>query len=407
MRMKLDAKAVARLKLPDGKNEEIYWDEDLPGFGLRLRASGARTWIAQYRAHGRTPKMKIGSVEKLTEKDARAAARKILAQVELGGDPQGDRKEKRLRATGTLRAVIEDYLADRAGDLRPASLRVARLYLTGSYFRPLHAATLANLTYADITAQLQAIKRGHSENTAGQARLHLSSLLGWAITEGRLGSNPMISARKRKRKPQPGDPEPGKRVLADSELIAIWGACLDDSYGRIIKLLLLTGARRGEVGGLRWSELNFDTGVWKLPAARAKNGRAHEITLPAAALQILEEVPRRSGQDLVFTARGNGFGNWAANKKRLDSRLGQAAAPWTVHDLRRTAATGMIDLGIEPHHVEAVLNHYSGHRSGVAGVYNQSTYAPQIKRALAIWADHVGTLVAGGERKILPMRPAQ
>src|SRR5262249_55563551 len=118
--MKLDAKTVAKLALPDGKRDAIYFDDDLAGFGLRLRASGARvrrTWVAQYRAHGRTRRMRIGAAEKLKVDDARKAARKILAKVELGQDPHGDKVKARLTSARTLRSVANDYLEAKEGVL--------------------------------------------------------------------------------------------------------------------------------------------------------------------------------------------------------------------------------------------------------------------------------------------------
>ena len=160
--MKLDAKTVAKLALPDGKRDTIYFDDDLTGFGLRLRASGARvrrTWVAQYRAHGRTRRMRIGAAEKLNVDDARKAARKILAKVELGQDPQGDKVKARLASARTLRSVADDYLEAKESVLRPASHRATKLYLTGPtssrYTRP-PSPTLRWPTWPRASAQLPA-----------------------------------------------------------------------------------------------------------------------------------------------------------------------------------------------------------------------------------------------------------
>ena len=172
--IKLDAKTIAKLALPEGKLDAIYFDDDLGGFGLRLRASGdrvRRTWIAQYRAHGRTRRMKIGAAEKLNVDDARKAARKILAKVELGQDPQGDKAKARLASGRTLRSVADDYLEAKQSVLRPASYRGTKLYLTGPYFKPLHSTTITDITLADVAARIgpdfdvaeRAFKRGASE----------------------------------------------------------------------------------------------------------------------------------------------------------------------------------------------------------------------------------------------------
>jgi integrase len=184
-------------------------------------------------------------------------------------------------------------------------------------------------------------------------------------------------------------------VLGNAELAAIWRACGDDDFGKIIRLLTLLGSRRQEVGGMRWSEVDLDAGVWTLPAERSKNHRAHTIPLLPAVLAIVKSVPR-TDRDHVFGTRARaGFTPWDHSKRELDRRLGVAVKPWRVHDIRRSVATGMADIGIEPHVIEAVLNHYSGHRRGVAGIYNRSGYEKAVRLALARWADHVLALVDG------------
>jgi integrase len=390
--MNLDAKTIAALDLA-GKRDAIFFDEELTGFGVRLRASGnrvRRSWVAQYRANGRTRRVLIGSVEKVTLPDARKAARKILAAAELGGDPQGAKALKRREAARTVRSVVDTYLEARKPELRPASYRVARLYLTGPYFRPLHPIAVNAVTRSDVASCIRTVVRNHSATTAAAARRALSAFFGWAIAEGLLGdgANPVGGTYS------PPNPVPRDRVLSNDELVAIWRACGDDDYGRVVRLLILLGSRRREIGGLRWSEFDLDTETWALPAARAKNNRAHTITLPAAALDIIRTVPR-SSRDHLFGDRAEvGFTAWTAGKQELDSRLG-AVKPWRLHDVRRTVATGMADLGVEPHHIEACLNHYGGHRAGVAGVYNRSSYVSEVARALERWASHVEQLVSG------------
>ena len=390
--MKLDAKTVAALDLA-GKRDLIVFDEELPGFGIRLRASGdrvRRSWIAQYRAAGRTRRVLIGSAEKVALPDARKAARKVLAAVALGGDPQGAKATVRQEAVRTVRAVADSYLDAKRGELRPASFRITKLYLTGPYFRPLHPLAVGNVTRTDVAAAVRAIVGKHSTTTAAAARRALSAFFGWTIAEGLLGNgaNPVDGSFS------PDGPAARDRVLGSDELVAIWRACLDDDFGKIVRLLILLGSRRQEVGGMRRSELNLGGAIWALPAARAKNKRAHTITLPVAALDIIRSVPLSTRDNLFGDRARGGFTNWSTAKRQLDHRLAGVKA-WRLHDIRRTVATGMADIGIEPHHVEAVLNHYGGHRRGIAGVYNRASYASEIARALRRWADHVEQLVSG------------
>jgi integrase len=179
----------------------------------------------------------------------------------------------------------------------------------------------------------------------------------------------------------------------------VWNACANDDYGKIVRLLILTGARRDEIGGMTWNELDSDNRAWTLPAERSKNGRALKLTLPGLAWEIIESTTHRTFNDHLFGIGKNGFNNWYSTKNALHQRSGTTG--WTVHDLRRSAATGMADIGIQPHVIEAVLNHVSGHKAGVAGIYNRSSYEREVKNALAIWADHVASITSGEDRKIL------
>jgi integrase len=191
-------------------------------------------------------------------------------------------------------------------------------------------------------------------------------------------------------------------VLTDAELTAIWRACGDDDFGRIVRLLILLGARRQEVGGMRMrSELDLDRGTWTLPAERSKNGRAHTLPLLPMALAIIDAVPKMATRDQLFGVRADGYTQWEDGKAALDKRSG--VTDWVLHDIRRTVATRMADLGIGPHVIEQVLNHVSGHKSGVAGIYNRSSYEREVRAALALWHDHLRSIVEGSERKIVSM----
>src|SRR5262249_1935058 len=159
------------------------------------------------------------------------------------------------------------------------------------------------------------------------------------------------------------------------------------------------------IGDMCWSEINLENGIWTLPAARAKNGRAHTLPLLPMARRIIEAVPRMAGRDQIFGVRGRGFGGWVEGKEKLEAQSGVSG--WVLHDLRRTLATTMAEtLKVAPHVIEALLNHISGDKSGVAGIYNRATYANEVRTALALWEDHIRTLVEGGERKILPLPSA-
>jgi len=403
--MKLDAKTIATLRLPPGKHDHVEWDDGLSGFGLRLRLGKDRvrkSWVVQYRPRGsrRTLKVTLGPVETLTPAQARDAARKILARVALGHDPQGERKAKQAESARTFRSAVEAYLAAKQPELRPVSHRISTLYLTGPYFRPLHSMALNSIARSDVAASVRAIVSKHNGPTAAAARRALSAFFAWAIADGLLGdrANPVDGSHR------PADPKPREHVLSDAELVRVWNACGDDDFGRIIKLLILLGSRRQEVGGMRWSEIDLDAGTWELPAARSKNGRAHKIVLPPTALALIASVPHTNRDHLFGDRAEEGFTSWSRCKADLDRRLAGKVKAWRAHDLRRSTATKMADIGIEPHHIEATLNHFSGHRRGVAGVYNRSSYERAVKAALARWSEHVLALVEGRESKVVSLR---
>ena len=225
------------------------------------------------------------------------------------------------------------------------------------------------------------LERWDGRVTAAQMLSHLSACLSWGVERELIERNCAAGIKP------PVEKTARERVLLDDELRAVWNAAGDNAFGRIIKVLILTGQRRGEVGGMRRAELDFDRDTWGLPGARTKNKLAHAVPL---ARQVREILERQDGDPLFGKL---GFTDWSRAKVDLDARLN--LPPWTVHDLRRTAVTGMAEIGIAPHIVEAVVNHVSGHKGGVAGVYNKAKYSTEKRAALQRWADYVERLVSG------------
>jgi integrase len=216
----------------------------------------------------------------------------------------------------------------------------------------------------------------------------LVKFLNWCAGEGFIDANPAMFTNK--------NPEQERdRVLSDAELQKIWHALPEGHFGDIVKLLALTGQRRDEIAQLRWDEVDLDRAVITLPGARTKNGRQHMIRLAATARGILTARRERRDPDrsLVFGIGQGGFSGWADCKRRLDYEI--KLPPWVIHDLRRAVATGMAEIGVQPHIIEAVLNHASGHRAGVAGVYNKATYEAEKMTALARWDDHLMAVIDG------------
>jgi integrase len=397
--MRLTAKAVGALTLPVGKTDMIVFDGEVRGFGFRLRVGAGgkvlKSWVCQYKRGGATKRMNLGSAAVLGAEAARLQAKKILGKVAIGEDPAGDRRDRRDKDRNTMRALVDEYLAAKRKEVRPKTFTEIERYLTGGYFKPLHGMAIDQITRHDVARRVVTVQRESGNATARESRGALSTFFVWCLRMGLCDSNPVNDSVK------PADIKPRERVLSDAELSAIWRAAGDDEYGKIVRLLILTGCRRAEVGDMAWTEIDLDRGTWTIPAERSKNGRAHTLPVMPMMGEIVASVPRMVSRNELFGLRSHGFTNWTLPKPVLDERSGVTEPPWTIHDIRRTVATRMNDIGIAPHLVEAVLNHQSGSKRGVAGVYNRSSYQREVRAALAQWEDHIRALVAGGERKVL------
>lgn len=390
--MKLTKATVERLKLPADKSEAIWFDEALPGFGLRVRAGGKRTWIAQYRVGSKQRRMTIGTIETHDADEARKLAKGVFGKVHNGADPQLEKAEARAPKAPelTLADLIDRYLPVAERRLKPGTYSGVILHLR-KHWRPLHSVELKDLTRRHVAGELGRIADGSGLYGANRSRAALSALFAWAIGEGLADANPVVGTNKAT------EEVPRDRVLTPVELGAIWRHAGSGGYGAIVRLLILTGQRREEVGGMLWSEIDTAGAVWRIGPDRTKNGLAHDVPLSAPALAVLEGLERRKGREFVFGAGDGAFQGWSNAKTALDGRasaaLGRAIAPWRLHDIRRTVATRLADIGVLPHVIEAVLNHVSGHKAGVAGVYNRSSYAPEKRAALDLWGGHVGRLI--------------
>jgi integrase len=400
--MKLTLRSVAALKTPPGKTDHIEFDDDVPGFGLRVRG-GSRTWIFQYSLGSKQHRLTLGKASALTPEKARGVAADLHAKVRLGGDPAADKAASKVSAALSFGAVAERYLARQRLNLRPRSyVEIERHILKNA--KPLHRTPLGSIDQRTVAARLGEIVDANGTVTANRVRASWSAMYGWAMREGLVAANPVALTNKHAEQSR-------DRVLSDAELAAIWKACRDDDYGRIVRLLLLTGQRLTEISDLRWSEIDFDKRIIELSGSRTKNKRPHQIPMSDSVVAIISAQPKTEGRDLVF---GYGpdrpFSGWTAAKQKLDTRIAEATNKplprWTPHDLRRTCATRMADLGVQPHVIEAVLNHVSGHKSGIAGIYNRAVYSAEKTQALTLWANHIATLVEGRTINVTPLKRA-
>jgi integrase len=411
---------VRTVGLPKGKREYTFFDEKLKGFGLRLREGGSKTFVFQYKIGAKHRRIVLGSTSAISVGQARGAAQRYYLRAKSGDDPFSDKTIAKKQASETFKAAITEYLAIARKNLRPRTYPDIERHLV-KFAKPLHELPLAKITRREIKPIIAALtKKGHAV-TANRLRTSLSGFFAWAIEEADLETNPIIGIKPNKEKSR-------ERVLLPAELRAIWNALGDDHFGDIIRLLALTGCRAAEIAGLRWSEIHGDSII--LPGGRTKNHREHVLPLSAPAMAIIARQQKRNDRDLIFGRGQQAFSGWSKSKERLDNKIAEATKKppdhWTPHDLRRTFATyvggGLPEgpfkklpareqemakgLGVAPHVIEAALNHVSGHKAGVAGTYNRSTYSSEKRQALDLWADRLMAIVEDRATNVTTIRRA-
>jgi integrase len=375
--------SINKMHCPPGKSEELFWDAACRGFGIRALRSGRRSWIYQYRdEHKRTRRIAIGDVSAVSLDTARTAARRYAANVTQGANPSVQRKAK--RDAVTLLGVIEAYLRHAKARQRSRSYEETERHLR-RHAAPLHHERAEGLSRRDIAELLERAAATSGPVAANRLRAALSALWTWGLRMGLIeaDSNRVSFTLKQTERPR-------ERTLTDEELKAIWGVTdTGDDFSRIVRLCLLTGCRREEIGGLRWDEVQSDQ--LRIGTERMKGGVAHELPLLPA---ITATLPVQHGSaGCVFGRRGNGFSGWSKGKAALDAKLAKAGhclKPWTLHDLRRTFSTRLHDAGIEPVVVEALLAHK---QHGVAAVYNRASFREAKRSALVRWHDLVKRIV--------------
>lgn len=366
----------------------LVWDADhrevVKGFGARRQRRDV-FYLLRYRLNGRQRFITIGRHgSPWTPDTARNEAKRLLGLVASRADPATER----VRQAETFGAEVERYLERKRAAMKPRAFEEVERHLL-THAKPLHRSKLAEIDRRAIALRLAEIETASGPVARNRVRSSLSTFFNWAVKEGLIELNPVSGTGKAD---EGGSRE---RVLLLAELSAVWSALSGDHFGDIVRLLILTGQRREEIGGLRRTQVDFDRDLIVLPPERTKNKRLHEIPLSPQARAILERH-REGRREFVFGIGKGGFSGWSDCKAALDERIaakrpkGKPMPEWRLHDLRRTMATVMADkLGVLPHIIEAILNHVSGHRAGVAGIYNRASYEIEMRNALERWAEHV------------------
>ena len=394
-----------------GRRDGFLWDDEVRGFGLKITPGGRRIFILQYRMAGRgTPhRYTIGEYGSLTPMQARGIAADLRHQIAKGVDPRLDKIEKAKEAerqadpATTIGGLIEAYGERHLSKLKSGS-EVRKLL--DREVQPAWGGTATTLiTRRDVIELLDGIEDRGGPYARNHATAAIRQMFNWASARDTNLPNPAVNLTMNAVKER-------ERVLSDLEIREIWLATgqLVSVFCPFTRLLLLTGQRRTEVSEMCWSEIGGPgDSVWTIPAARTKNGVAHEVPLSPAALAVLSGVPRLGS--FVFTTDSetpiSGFSKFkssldktivtlrskAAQNGKASGNLVKAPDRWTFHDLRRTAATIMAKQGVPPHVVERLLNHVSGTISGVAKIYNRHEYWVERCAAVKSLGDYVSKVV--------------
>jgi integrase len=395
MKRKLTELSVAKLKAPRSGRLEV-WDATLPAFGLRITAAGARSYVVAIRKPGakHPSRIKIGEPGEpplgISLADARDEARRLMA------DPSAlERQEE--TPTDTVASVIELFIAR---DQKPRNRhwreveQILRRELAPWLERPIRDITRRDvIEVLDIIADRAPVR-------ANRVLAWTRRLFGWALERDIITASPVAGIRA------PTREVARDRVLEPHELAAVWRAseALQWPFRQIVQLLIVTAARKGEVVSMRWRDVDLERRLWVVPSEMNKAGRRHEVPLSEPALEILEGLPR-VGDGLVFPARKAGSPNPVSGFSKIKARLDQTSevADWRLHDLRRSAASGMARLGHPPHVVAAILNHSPGSTMGITAVYNRHRYEAEKRAALDAWGREVERIVTGATAKVIAL----
>jgi integrase len=393
----LTSAAVERIK-PPATGQTDHFDRGFPGLCLRVSHGGAKAWSYVFRAHGKVRRITLGRWPAMSLGEARDAWREARKAVDRGENPA---RQKPADADSFESVMAEWLKRDQAENRCTAEVERA---LRRDVLPAFEGRSITTIGRRDVLDVLDAIVDRGAPIMARRTAAHLHRFFRWAVGRGVIEASPMADL------PKPAAPKARERVLSDAELAAVWEAAerVGWPFGPVVKLLILTGARRNEIAALRWSEIHGDR--IELAGERMKAGEAHMIPLSSAAVTIIEGLSRIAKCDFVFTTTGQTHvSGWSRSKELLDRAAaeiaGQPLPEWRLHDIRRTVATGLQRLGMRLEAIEAVLGHTGGSRAGIVGVYQRHSFTDEKRTALDAWARHVEMIISPpDENNIVPLR---
>jgi integrase len=376
-----------------------YFDTTFPALALRVTSNGHKSWSLFYRHGGRLRRYTIGNYPAFDPAAARKAASSALHRLADGIDP-GEEKRVRRNAPKPLADDFEsfarEYLERQVKRNTAASTyRETARIIEQDVIPEWGKRSIGSIAKRDVIALVDMKVASGAEVQANRILARLRTLFGWGVEKDRITANPCDGLKP------PTKEKARDRVLNEAEIRAFWGATeeLGWPFGSLFRLLILTGQRRDEVATMEWSEIDLERRVWSLPREKAKNDQGHDVHLSQQAVDLLLALPRIEGGLVFSTNSRTAVSGFSRSKGRLDGlmakSIGHEVDPWILHDLRRSAATGMAGLRVLPHVVDRILNHTSGTIRGVARVYNRFDYLEERKAAIEAWGREVDAIVTG------------
>src|SRR5262245_38822436 len=379
--------APARREIPDAGCRGLY---------LVVQPTGRKAWVVRYRYRGDTRKLTLDPGLSLAE--ARKAATAALHELERGNDPavlkfdaqaKAD-KAAADRARDTVDALAHQFIEQHAKrKTRQNSWRQAVHVFDDIVLPVWRGRTIHDIKRRDIRELVEAVAVDRPI-MANRALGHLSRFFNWLLERDVLEASPCAGIKL------PARERPRDRVLDDDELRRLWLACeaIGGAAGACVKLLMLTGQRRTEIAHLKWMEVNGNLLV--LPAERMKGRAAHIVPLSTRAVEIITSLPQTG--EYVFGKAP--VGHFHRIKPELDARMGDTA-PWVIHDIRRSVASGMAKIGVAVQVIEKILAHRSGTFRGIVGTYQRHSFVPEMTAALERWSDHLERVVSAKSADVI------
>jgi len=364
--MRLTDITIKSLQPPE-RGAHIYTDHIVPGFGVRVSQGGTKSFVLTHGA--RHQRETIGRVGIVALQEARTEAKRRLAEYTLG------KHKPRAASWDTAR---DEFLAEKAARLKPRSL-ADYTYILNRHFK-YGATKLSELSPHDLSRNIERLSKTPAEQQ--HAFVVVRAFIRWAHRKHYLDRNPM------ERMQAPHLYVPRERFLTNDELKRVWNAAGDDTFGKIVKLLVLTGQRKGEITNLTGGMVGEDTIT--LPSWLTKNSRQHTLPLGSTAKAILNPPLPRNACFFPALDKTTPFCGFSKCKAGLEKRCG--LSDWTLHDLRRTFASGVASIGVSLPVIERLLNHVSGSFGGIVGVYQRYDFFPEMQNAITRWEEHVQRL---------------